>query len=807
MSSQDKELQLTNNANALEETLYLLEWAKVCEHLSTFASTAQGKRKCITSSIPNALTHSRRHLAETIEIGAIDLEEEGGVRFTGVHDIEKILLRCSKGGVVSAPELLEVISTLRSARRLRRQLEDSEKRPTISKLFSNLSTLPDLQKLIQSGIEEGGRIVDSASEKLASLRRQSQVLRIERKDLLKDLIRRQHSILHDTVIAERYQRPVVALKAGAVDHMPGTVHDISSSGNTVFIEPKVVIPLGNEIAKLEASIYIEEQRLLAYWSSQIGDNFLPLHHLYKMLLELDFALARARYGYWLSGVAPKLKAEPEAPFLIKDFRHPLLVWQEHYNQGSKVIPITFEVSSTLKVLAITGPNTGGKTVAIKSFGLAILMSKFGLLLPCAGQPSLPWCNQVLADIGDEQSLEQNLSTFSGHIVRITRILDSISKFPGPSIVLLDELGAGTDPTEGTALATALLMSLADRARLTIATTHFGELKALKYSDSRFENASVGFDSETIKPTYHLQWGIPGRSNALAIARRLGLDDVVMDKAQQFMQRNGIDNVNNVLEGLEAQRLRQQEAAEEAASLLVRTELLHEELISRWETQCRQSENFQERGRKKLESSIRRGQLEVRDLIRRLRDDSADGEIARRTGKRLRQMENTFRSERSISNHQNWQPKKGDRVRVSAIGKTGEVIAVSADGSQLTIMCGVFRSTVELNEVESLDGQKPSFNAQDSVVTIKSKASLSVHSNFRTKKNTIDVRGLRVHEAEAEVEEKMRNTSGPIWVIHGIGTGRLKRGLLEWLQKLEYVEKVTIADQSDGGAGCSVIWLK
>ncbi len=807
MSSQHKELQLSIDNSAFEETLQLLEWSKLCEQLSLFASTSQGRRRCIACSIPNKLTLSRRCLAETLEIGAIDLEEEDGVSLTGVHDIEPIILRCSKGGVASAPELLKVVETLRTTRRLRRQIEDSVARPVISELFSNVATLPELQKLLQFGIEDGGRIADRASEKLASLRRQVQVMRIERKDLLRDLIRRFHSVLQDTVISERYERPVLALKISAADHVVGTIHDTSSSGNTVFIEPKVVIPLGNEIAKLEAKIYLEEQRLLAYWSSQISDNFLSLNHLYQILLELDFALARARYSHWLGGVAPELKEELDAPFFIQDFRHPLLIWQEHYHEGSAVVPITFRVSSTLKVLAITGPNTGGKTVALKSLGLAILMSKLGLLLPCTGEPSLPWCNQVLADIGDEQSLEQNLSTFSGHIVRITKILDSISTNPGPSIVLLDELGAGTDPTEGTSLATALLMLLADRARLTVATTHFGELKALKYSDSRFENASVGFNSETLEPTYHLQWGIPGRSNALAIARRLGLDETVIDNAQQLMQRNGIDSVNDVIEGLEEQRRRQQEAAEDAASLLARTELLHEELISQWERQCRQSKDFEERGRKKLEGSIRRGQVEVRDLIRRLRDGSADGEMARKTGQRLRQMELTYSQEKIKNHHQSWLPKKGDRVRVSAIGKSGEVIEVSEDGSQLTVLCGVFRSTVDLNAVESLDGQKPIHPAKDSVVTVKSRVSLTNQSKIRTKKNTIDVRGLRVHEAEAAVEEKLRNSLGPLWIVHGIGTGRLKRGLLEWLQNLDYVEKITRAEQKDGGAGCTVIWLK
>ncbi len=805
MSFQKKDFELPVDDIALKETLDLLDWPLLCDQISSFATTSQGRKECKASSIPEDIETSRRYLAETLEVTALDDETEGGISLNGVHDLEKILLRCLKGGSVSGIELLKVAETLRAARRLRRQINDPVSRPTMSKLFSKIGTLPELQRLIEFGVEDSGRVADRASELLARLRRQVLHLRVERKDILKAHLRRYASVLQDTVISERSNRPVLALKSGAVDQFLGTIHDSSASGNTVFIEPKVVIPLGNQIDALEAKILLEEQKLLRFWSSEVGENFETLQHLSMVLVKLDFALARARYGSWLGGVAPLIQEEPDTKFVMDEFRHPLLVWQEVYENGAVVVPISFDVSPSLRVVAITGPNTGGKTVALKSFGLAILMAKFGLLLPCVGRPLLPWINQVLADIGDEQSLQQNLSTFSGHVIRITRILNSIATRPGSSIVLLDELGSGTDPTEGTALAIALLKTLADRVRLTIATTHFGELKALKYNDSRFENASVGFDSETIRPTYFLQWGIPGRSNALAIARRLGIDNVITDLAQEFIRNNGVDNVNNVIQGLEEQRKKQQEAAENAADLLVRTELLHEEIMGRWQEQCRDSEKFQNKGRRELELSIREGQNEVRKLIRRLRDDSADGELARSTGKKLKHMESIYNQDKIRKTHNDWIPKEGDRVRLSAIGKAGEVIEVSEDGLHVTVMCGVFRSVVELNDIESLDGQKPS--SPKSVVKIKTTIPLGSSTTVRTKRNTIDVRGLRVHEAEALVEEKLRNIAGPLWIVHGVGTGRLKRGLLEWLEDLDYVEKITSADQCEGGQGCSVVWLK
>ena len=306
------------------------------------------------------------------------------------------------------------------------------------------------------------------------------------------------------------------------------------------------------------------------------------------------------------------------------------------------------------------------------------------------------------------------------------------------------------------------------------------------------------------PTYRLQWGIPGRSNALAIARRLGLDDEVIATAQELLGPCGDGEVNEVIQGLEEQRSRQQAAAEDAAALLARTELLHEELLSRWQQQRKQSADIQERGRQKLENSIREGQQEVRTLIRRLRQGGADGEIARRAGQRLRRIEAVHRRQPERKQQIGWRPEVGERIRVLALGKAAEVLAISGDGQQLTVRCGVMRSSVDLEAVESLDGLKPS--PPEQVVKVQFHSALGSGAEVRTTRNTVDVRGLRVHEAEVVVEEHLRSANGPIWVIHGIGTGKLKRGLLQWLETLPYVKRVNDADQNDGGVGCTVVWL-
>ena len=792
---------------AWHETLELLEWPLVCQHLSDFSSTRMGRDAARKLELPHTLASSSQRLAETVEMVVLDDLTEGGLSFRGVVDLRPVLMRCSKGGVAAGEDLLGVAETLATARRLRRQINEPELRPICTALIDMMVTLPELEQRLKFALEEGGRVADRASAPLAGLRQQWQGLRQERRDKLQDMLRRLGTVLQDTVIAERHGRPVLAVKAGAVSQVPGQVHDSSASGSTLFVEPRSVLSIGNRLVDLEARIRDEERKVLAELSGHVAEEEPTLAQLVQVLLQLDLALSRGRYGRWLGGVAPELQDNPDASFLLCDLRHPLLIWQQKKAGGPTVVPISVDVSSSLRVVAITGPNTGGKTVTLKSIGLAALMARAGMLLPCSGQPSLPWCAQILADIGDEQSLQQSLSTFSGHVKRIGRILSALASGPAPALVLLDEVGAGTDPSEGTALASALLKALADRARLTIATTHFGELKALKYSDSRFENASVAFNAETLSPTYDLLWGIPGRSNALAIASRLGLDSDVLNQAQELLAPAAEGEVNSVIRGLEEQRQRQQSAAEDAAALLARTELLHDELLQRWEKQKQQSEARQEQGRQRLERSIRDGQKEVRSLIRRLRDDRADGETARRAGQRLRKLEDSHRpTPERRQPRPGWMPAVGDRIRLLALGKAAEVLVISDDGLQLTVRCGVMRTTIDLTAVESLDGRKAEPPPKP-VVKVQARSGGIGGAQVRNSRNTLDVRGMRVHEAEAALEEQLRHAHGPVWVIHGIGTGKLKRGLKAWLDTVPYVERVVDADQADGGPGCSVVWVR
>ncbi len=371
--------------------------------------------------------------------------------------------------------------------------------------------------------------------------------------------------------------------------------------NIKHLEPVSVVTKGNKIASIEARITAEEFKLLKQWSKVVSDNSENLIEMSSILLRLENALTRSRYSKWIGGKTPKFEKNPIISLI--GFSHPLLIWEYKKKGALPPVAVDFHINRNIKVVAITGPNTGGKTAALKGLGLSLLMARAGLLIPSTNNPIIPFCPNIYVDIGDNQSLEENLSTFSGHISRIKEILDSLDNRKGLSVVLLDEIGSGTDPLEGSALAMALLKEFANKSDITLATTHYGDIKALKYNDSRFENVSVAFDEDSLKPKYILNWGIPGRSNALSISKRIGLDESILNEAANYLKPKEVDNINSIIKGLEEERIKQQNSAEAAAELIARTEILHDELQRNYEYQKINAEKIQEIERSKLSKHI------------------------------------------------------------------------------------------------------------------------------------------------------------------------------------------------------------
>ena len=799
--SHSKKLYLENNLE--DESISLLEWDSLKTHLSSFASTEMGKRAILSFEIPSEYEVAKRLLNETVEINELENNIDKSISFSGVFDISRNIEICSKGGVILSSDLLEIAKTIAAARNLKNILLDFEQRPFISSFTKNLTDHQNIETILKNGIESNGRISDNASSKLSILRKDLLSKKLERKILVDKFIQKNLAYLQDTIIVDRYGRPVVAVKVNYVDKFKGIIHDSSSSGNTVYFEPDSVVTKGNKIASLEARVTSEEFKLLKKWSQVISDNSENLLAMASILLRLENALTRSRYSKWIGGKTPMLEKNPIVS--LSGFSHPLLIWEHKKKGAPPPVAVDFHISRNIKVVAITGPNTGGKTAALKGLGLSLLMARAGLLIPSTNNPIIPFCPNIYVDIGDNQSLEENLSTFSGHISRIKQILESLENKKGLSIVLLDEIGSGTDPLEGSALAIALLKEFANKSDITLATTHYGDIKALKYNDSRFENVSVAFDEESLKPKYILNWGIPGRSNALSISKRIGLDENILNAAANYLKPKDVDNINSIIKGLEEERIKQQNSAEAAAELIARTEILHDELKRNYEFQKLNAEKIQEIERYKLSKHILSAKQEVIDLIKKLRDQNVNGEDTRIIGKRLKEIETEHLTPKKVNKSISWNPKVGDFVKIKSLNSTGQIVDLDNKGGFYEVKCGSFRSTLTINDFEGINGEKPNF--RKSKIEIHSSREDFSFSKIRTNKNSIDVRGLRVHEAEIVIEEKLRKFHGPLWIIHGIGTGKLKKGVRAWLSGLNYVDKIEDAANNEGGAGCSIAWIK
>ncbi len=791
------------------ETLNLLEWPRLCRHLATFTATNIGNVAAQRLPIPISQAESEALLAQTVE--ATQLESTlGGLQFGGIRDIGVALERSRLQGLLSGEELLDIATTLAGARRLRRQIDAQEDLPVLQALVADLRTFPELEQEIHRCIDERAQVADRASVKLGNVRQQLKVTRDRIYSKLQRIVQRQSGALQETLITQRNDRFVLPVKAAQKDAVPGIVHDVSTSGSTLYVEPHSVVENGNKRRALRKEEEVESEAIRQMLTYQVAEVFAELEHLMVTVVKLDLAAARARYGLWMDGNAPRFVDKDQ--ITLRQLTHPLLLWQQKKEQKSTVVPTDLVIRPELRVVAITGPNTGGKTVTLKTLGLTALMAKVGLFIPAREPVELPWFDSVLADIGDEQSIEQSLSTFSGHVKRIGRILDTIDVLKGESevansLVLLDEVGAGTDPSEGSALAIALLKHLADSTRLTVATTHYGELKSLKYEDDRFENASVEFDDEKLAPTYRLLWGIPGRSNALSIAKRLGLKESVLMQAKAQMG-NANEDVNQVIEGLEAQRQRQEKRATEAEKLVAKAEKFYKEVEARAQSLRDREEKLKRQQEKSVETALLHARAEVAKVIRELQKGGLTGQDAQKATEELNRIEEkrlpTGKHPAKVkSDGKGYRPKEGERVRLASLGgQVADVIEEADEDGKVSVRFGIMKMTVDLSDIESLKGEKAE------PIEKKPKAqpvakTLPEAPMVKTERNTVDLRGMRVSEAESVIEEAIAVAQGPLWLIHGHGTGKLRRGVQEYLKLHPQVESFEAADQADGGKGVTV----
>ncbi|MEH2114527.1 endonuclease MutS2 [Nostoc sp.] len=822
------------------ETLELLEWHRLCQHLATFAATKLGATAARHLKIPDSQIQSEQLLEQTKEVYQLESRLTTGLSFEGIQDIGDSLERAERSGTLIGDELLAIATTLAGARNLRRVIDNQEDLPILTDLVADLRTYPELEQEVHRCIDERAQVTDRASQKLGEIRTDLRRLRSQITQKLQNILQAKSGAVQEQLITQRSDRFVIPVKAPQKDAIPGIVHDTSTSGATLYIEPNSVVPLGNQLRQIIRREQAEEETIRRILTEQVAAVKPDLERLLAIATTLDLATARSRYSYWLGANPPRfIQREDKEIITLRNLRHPLLVWQQQHEQGQPVVPVDLLISPQIRVVTITGPNTGGKTVSLKTLGLAALMAKVGLFVPAREPVEIPWFDKVLADIGDEQSLQQSLSTFSGHIRRISRILEALgngsgewgigngeeqnleipplplppsssiphSPLPTPySLVLLDEVGAGTDPVEGSALAIALLQYLANHAQLTIATTHFGELKALKYEDDRFENASVEFDESTLSPTYRLLWGIPGRSNALTIALRLGLKPEVVQQAKTQVGE-ATDEVNQVIAGLEAQRRRQETKAAEAQVLLQQAERLYKEVSAKAASLEERESSLRASQEVAVQQAIAQAKGEIAQVIRRLQKGTPTAQEAQQATNALNQIDQQYQPATPAKPKLGFMPKLGDRVRIPKLGQIADVIAAPDQDGELSVRFGLMKMAVKLEDIESLDGQKPEPVVKPKPAPAAVTPPPPVVPEIRTSKNTIDLRGKRVADAEYILDKAISEATGPVWIIHGYGTGKLRQGVHAFLQQHPRVNNYEPAEQADGGTGVTVAHIK
>ncbi|MCM3599298.1 endonuclease MutS2 [Robertmurraya korlensis] len=782
-----------------ERVLKVLEFTKVKEQLFEHASSSLGKDK-VKALVPSTdFEEVVRSQAETDEAAKV-LRLKGNVPLTGIYDIRMQIRRSAIGGVLSPLELVQVASTIHASRMMRRFIEDMVEQgieiPILDEYASNIIVLAELEEPIRMAIDESGEVLDTASETLRSLRSQLRTKEARVRERLESMIRSSNAakMLSDAIITIRNDRFVIPVKQEYRGHYGGIIHDQSSSGQTLFIEPQAIVQLNNDVQAIRIKEKTEIERILVELSGKTGLFESELSTIVGVLTDLDFMFAKARYSKRIKGSKPKMNNEG----IISLFkaRHPLIAMDE-------VVPNDILLGKTYSTIVITGPNTGGKTVTLKTVGLCTLMAQAGLQIPALDGSEMAVFGQVFADIGDEQSIEQSLSTFSSHMVNIVDILNDVSF---DSLVLFDELGAGTDPQEGAALAISILDSVYKTGARVVATTHYPELKAYGYNREGVINASVEFDIETLSPTYKLLIGVPGRSNAFEISKRLGLKEKVIDMARSHVSSES-NEVDQMIAALEASKKQAENELEEAHDTLRQAEKLHKDLQEEIVTYYKEKDILREKAEREAQAIIEKAKQEAEEVIRELRrmriEKKADVKEHELIDAKKRLNEAVPVSEKSLNNEARKQKHKfqvGDEVKVLTFDQKGHLVERVSE-NEWQVQIGILKMKVQEKDLEFIQSEKP--KVQKHVTTIQGR-----DSNVSIE---LDLRGERYEDAlfrvEKYIDDALLSNYPRVSIIHGKGTGALRQGVQEYLKNHRSVKKIRFGEAGEGGSGVTIVEFK
>lgn len=790
-----------------QKALRVLEFNKIIDILKSKSSSSLGLRYIEKLHPSSDFEEVKYMLEETSEAQAI-LTKIGYVGLQGMHDIEDKAKRANVGASLDPGSLIMIGDTLRVARTLKNSLSSSDKEdfnyPIIQSLANSLYAYRDIEDSIYNAILSEIEISDSASNTLRDIRRRivqkNQSIRSKLNSIISSTTYQKY--LQDAIISVRGDRFVVPVKSEYRSQVAGIVHDQSSSGATLFIEPMSIVDMNNELRQLRLSEGEEIERILSELSAMVGEISEDLISNQEILGRLDFAFAKGKLSMQMRGVEPTLN---EDKFInIKNGRHPLL-------EKDKVVPNTIYLGRDFHTLVITGPNTGGKTVTIKTVGLFALMNQSGLHIPADFGSSMCVYDNVFADIGDEQSIEQSLSTFSSHMTNIVSILKDVSE---DSLVIFDELGAGTDPIEGAALAIAILEDVHMAGAKCIATTHYSEIKNYTLTKEGVENAAVEFDLETLSPTYRLLIGVPGKSNAFEISRKLGLSDYVITRARDFIDTENIA-LEDVLQNVEKNRIKALEEREEAEKLKNQIEKLKIEYDEKIAKISAQKEKMIEKAKSEAFSITRQAKENVDNIIKELRVleeeraskeknqkiEALRKELASSMGKLQPSVESMIIPK--VANKEIKDLKVGEEVKVITLNQQGSVVSVDKNKKEAIVQIGIMKMNLPFKSLKKVKKDVKSVVTKSTRSIIKSKS-----GNVRSE---VDLRGLNLEEAIMEVEKYLDDAyvAGleSATIIHGIGTGVLKSGLQDILKRNKHVKSQRGGQYGEGGAGVTIVKFK
>ena len=795
-----------------EKALRILEYHKIIDRLVTLAGSAPGKQLCRDLTPSDDIDEIRRMQDETGD-ALRRIIQKGSISFAGVTDLRGSLKRLDVGASLNAQELLSVCRLLDAAKRAKAYAHDEKKQlredeapsdDSLDDMFRRLEPLPSLSAEIHRCILAEDEIADDASAKLRQIRRGMDQTHEKIRSVLSGMVNGSTRIyLQDAVITQRNGRFCIPVKAEHRSQVPGMIHDQASSGSTIFIEPMAVVKLNNDLRELELAEQKEIEAILAQLSEEAAKYSDLLISNISLLTQLDFIFARGMLARGYNGYAPDFNTDGIID--IRKGRHPLL-------DEKKVVPVDIRLGDGFDLLVISGPNTGGKTVSLKTVGLFTLMGQAGLHIPAAEHSRLALFTEVFADIGDEQSIEQSLSTFSSHMKNIVSFWEQADE---QSLVLFDELGAGTDPTEGAALAISILSNLHRRGIRTIATTHYSELKLFALDTPGVENACCEFDVQTLRPTYRLLIGVPGKSNAFAISTRLGLPEYIIEEAKSHISQEA-ENFEDVVAGLEDTRRQAEMELEDAQRSREEAERLRSSLENRESRLADSREKILASAREEARQILRETKEYADAVIRRYNKLGASGGMAREMEQertKLREMISdldekisTQAKEKAQKTQRPRELKLGDSVQVISMGLRGTVSSLPDAKGNLFVQMGILRSQVNISDLAFLEEAR-----EDKIYQAKSPAGKLRMSKSASVGIELNLLGKTTDEALNELDKYLDDAymahMPSVRIVHGKGTGTLRKAVHNYLRKQRHVKSFRLGEFGEGDSGVTIVTFK